>query len=56
MDAQGAKITIVQQNGKWVVSLTTDGYSSHRSFDTEAEARQFVRRLSVEHPRIADEA
>lgn len=56
MDAQGTKITIVHQNGKWVVSLKTDDHSSHKAFETEAEARQFARGLSVELPKIANGA
>lgn len=56
MDEQSRKITIVQQNGKWVVSVKTDEYSSHKAFETEAEARQFARQLSAtEFTTIADE-
>ncbi len=47
MDAQTTKITIVQQNGKWVVSVKTDSHSSHKAFETETEARQFANQLSA---------
>lgn len=56
MDAQSRRITIVQQNGKWVVSEKTNDHSSHKAFETEAEARQFARQLTETEPLNSDEA
>lgn len=47
MNAQGRKITIVQQNGKWVVCVKSDSHSRHQSFETEEEARRYIRQLSL---------
>lgn len=34
-------VTIVQQSGKWIVTVRTDDSTAHTAFATEQEARHF---------------
>ncbi len=51
MSDESKRVTIIQENGNWIVRVTCTKYSVQHAFETEKEARQYASQIVMEEPK-----